>query len=99
MVEQGADRTADRRADLEEIAMADAAYGLWPLVVVNTAVFVLFAASFFHPRTGRDWFGDAWRAYAGGTPAFIPRRRRAATSGPQADPRATDSYRHIGGRR
>jgi protein-S-isoprenylcysteine O-methyltransferase Ste14 len=35
--------------------MADAAYGLWPLVVVNTALFVVFAASFFHPRTGRDW--------------------------------------------
>ena len=35
--------------------MADAAYGLWPLVILNTAVLVLFAASFFHPRTGRDW--------------------------------------------
>lgn len=35
--------------------MADAAYGLWPLVILNTALFVLFAASFFHPRTGRDW--------------------------------------------
>ena len=35
--------------------MADAAYGLWPLVVLNTALFALFAASFFHPRTGRDW--------------------------------------------
>ena len=30
-------------------------YGLWPLVVVDTAIFVLFAASFFHPRTKRDW--------------------------------------------
>ncbi|MEH0844814.1 isoprenylcysteine carboxylmethyltransferase family protein [Micromonospora sp. CPCC 205711] len=35
--------------------MADTAYGLWPLVILNTALFVLFAASFFHPRTGRDW--------------------------------------------
>jgi protein-S-isoprenylcysteine O-methyltransferase Ste14 len=35
--------------------MADSAYGLWPLVVVNTALFAVFAASFFHPRTGRDW--------------------------------------------
>lgn len=35
--------------------MADTAYGLWPLVVLNTALFVLFAASFFHPRSGRDW--------------------------------------------
>lgn len=30
-------------------------YGLWSLVVVNTAVFVLFAYSFFKPRTARDW--------------------------------------------
>ena len=35
--------------------MADAAYGLWPLVVLNTALFVLFAVSFFHPRSSRDW--------------------------------------------
>src|SRR6266566_2441865 len=35
--------------------MADSAYGLWPLVVVNTVLFAVFAASFFHPRTGRDW--------------------------------------------
>jgi protein-S-isoprenylcysteine O-methyltransferase Ste14 len=35
--------------------MADTAYGLWPLVILNTALFVLFAASFFHPRTSRDW--------------------------------------------
>jgi protein-S-isoprenylcysteine O-methyltransferase Ste14 len=34
---------------------ADADYGLWPLVIINTALFVVFAASFFHPRTGRDW--------------------------------------------
>jgi hypothetical protein len=31
------------------------AYGLWPLVVLNTAVFLVFAASFFRPRTRRDW--------------------------------------------
>ncbi len=35
--------------------MADTAYGLWPLVILNTALFALFAASFFHPRTSRDW--------------------------------------------
>jgi protein-S-isoprenylcysteine O-methyltransferase Ste14 len=33
----------------------DASYGLWPLVVFNTALFVVFAASFFHPRIRRDW--------------------------------------------
>ncbi|GAA0467421.1 isoprenylcysteine carboxyl methyltransferase [Actinoplanes capillaceus] len=32
-----------------------AAYGLWPLVIMNTALFAVFAASFFRPRTGRDW--------------------------------------------
>ena len=30
-------------------------YGLWFLVIVNSAVFIIFAASFFHPRTRRDW--------------------------------------------
>lgn len=35
--------------------MADAAYGLWPLVVLNTALFFVFAVSFFHPHTERDW--------------------------------------------
>lgn len=29
--------------------------GLWVLVVINSAIFILFAASFFHPRSGRDW--------------------------------------------
>ncbi len=31
------------------------AYGLWTLVVVNSAIFILFAFSFFKPKTGRDW--------------------------------------------
>ena len=31
------------------------AYGLWSLVVINSAVFILFAYSFFKPRTPRDW--------------------------------------------
>ncbi len=37
--------------------MTDAApaYGLWLLVVLNSAVFILFAFSFFKPRTPRDW--------------------------------------------
>ena len=33
----------------------DQAYGLWPLVALNTSLFLIFAASFFHPRTSRDW--------------------------------------------
>lgn len=31
------------------------AYGLWGLVALNSIVFVLFALSFFKPRTRRDW--------------------------------------------
>jgi len=31
------------------------AYGLWFLVIVNSAVFMLFAFSFFKPATPRDW--------------------------------------------
>jgi protein-S-isoprenylcysteine O-methyltransferase Ste14 len=31
------------------------AYGLWLAVVINTAVFLIFAVSFYHPRTKRDW--------------------------------------------
>ncbi len=31
------------------------AYGLWSLVVLNSAIFIFFAFSFFKPRTGRDW--------------------------------------------
>jgi methanethiol S-methyltransferase len=31
------------------------AYGLWGLVLVNSAVFIMFAYSFFKPRTTRDW--------------------------------------------
>jgi protein-S-isoprenylcysteine O-methyltransferase Ste14 len=31
------------------------AYGLWPLVIINSAVFIIFAFSFFKPKTRRDW--------------------------------------------
>jgi protein-S-isoprenylcysteine O-methyltransferase Ste14 len=41
------------------------AYGLWFLVVLNSAIFILFAFSFFKPKTGRDW-----RAFGGFT-AFV----------------------------
>lgn len=29
--------------------------GLWILVAINSAIFIAFAASFFHPRSRRDW--------------------------------------------
>lgn len=31
------------------------AYGLWALVIINSAVFIVFAFSFFKPRTKREW--------------------------------------------
>lgn len=31
------------------------AYGLWSLVVINSAIFIIFAYSFFKPQTSRDW--------------------------------------------
>ena len=42
-----------------------AAYGLWSLAVINIAVFTIFAFSFTHPRTARDW-----RSFGGFT-AFL----------------------------
>ena len=44
---------------------ADYGYGLWALVVFNSLLFIGFAASFFHPRSRRDW-----RAL-GGFSAFV----------------------------
>ena len=35
--------------------MSDYGYGLWALVVFNSLLFIVFAASFFHPQTKRDW--------------------------------------------
>ena len=32
-----------------------AAYGLWSLVILNSAVFLMFAFSFFKPQSARDW--------------------------------------------
>jgi len=34
---------------------AQPAYGLWILAVINAAVFIIFAFSFFKPATKRDW--------------------------------------------
>lgn len=30
-------------------------YGLWSLVILNSAIFILFAFSFFRPSNSRDW--------------------------------------------
>lgn len=34
---------------------AESAYGLWSLVIINSAIFIMFAFSFFRPATARDW--------------------------------------------
>jgi protein-S-isoprenylcysteine O-methyltransferase Ste14 len=31
------------------------AYGLWSLVIINSAIFIIFAFSFFKPQSKRDW--------------------------------------------
>ncbi len=31
------------------------AYGLWPLVILNSAIFIIFAFSFAKPQSTRDW--------------------------------------------
>ncbi len=41
----------------KEIIMGNSvpAYGLWPLVIMNSAIFIIFAFSFTKPKTPRDW--------------------------------------------
>ena len=43
----------------------DSSYGLWPLVVINSAIFIFFAFSFSRPQTKTDWRS------LGGFSAFI----------------------------
>ena len=45
--------------------MTDSGYGLWVLVVFNSLLFIVFAFSFFHPRSRRDW------RVLGGFSAFV----------------------------
>jgi protein-S-isoprenylcysteine O-methyltransferase Ste14 len=45
--------------------MSDYGYGLWVLVVFNSLLFIVFAVSFFHPRSKRDW------RVLGGFSAFV----------------------------
>jgi protein-S-isoprenylcysteine O-methyltransferase Ste14 len=35
--------------------MNDYGYGLWALAIIDSAVFIVFALSFFHPANRRDW--------------------------------------------
>lgn len=34
---------------------SSSAYGLWPIVIINSLVFIIFAFSFVKPKTSRDW--------------------------------------------
>lgn len=34
---------------------SSSAYGLWSLVIINSLVFIIFAFSFYKPKTQRDW--------------------------------------------
>ncbi len=64
------------------------AYGLWPVVVINAAVFIIFAFSFTRPRTSRNWhsFGSIsnrdftpcrrWSTMIPANPTQAPRSRR-----------------------
>ena len=45
--------------------MSENGYGLWGLVAFNSLLFIVFAVSFFHPQSRRDW-----RAL-GGFSAFV----------------------------
>jgi protein-S-isoprenylcysteine O-methyltransferase Ste14 len=41
---------------MEDVMNHDApVYGLWSLVILNSLVFIIFAFSFTHPKTRRDW--------------------------------------------
>ena len=72
------------------------AYGLWPLVAINSLVFLVFAFSFARPRTAREWrsFGGfaAWGVgrmapnLGPGTPAPVPSQRGPAGNTPPPHP-------------
>ena len=35
--------------------MTNSGYGLWTLVIINSAIFLMFSFSFARPRSGREW--------------------------------------------
>ncbi len=40
---------------MTEATGAFSEYGLWPLVILNSAIFIIFAFSFTKPSTSKDW--------------------------------------------
>ena len=49
--------TAMATRNMAQAAMHDnaSAYGLWSMVLLNSAIFIFFAFTFFKPKTSRDW--------------------------------------------
>jgi protein-S-isoprenylcysteine O-methyltransferase Ste14 len=41
--------------DREALMHTESAYGLWSLVIINSAIFIFFAFSFVKPKTTTDW--------------------------------------------
>src|SRR3990172_9146498 len=64
----------------------DYGYGLWVLVAVSSLLFIVFAASFFHPRLSGDW------AVLGGFLAFVVGLFAAIRAGELA---TTGAYAHL----
>ena len=67
--------------------MNDYGYGLWFLVAFNSVLFIVFAASFFHPKTRRDWrvLGGFWLISAGWKALYVAQKKgELATSGAYA---------------
>ena len=49
------------------------AYGLWSLVVINSAVFMYVQLARREEREALAEFGDRYRNYLRAVPAFVPR--------------------------
>jgi hypothetical protein len=58
-----APRTIAAAKDWRLVMHDSPAYGLWTLVVLNSAIFIIFAFSFFKPQTARDWRTGAFAAF------------------------------------
>jgi hypothetical protein len=56
------------------------AYGLWWLVIINIAVFVIFAFSFAKPQSRRDW-RSRLRSQVRPAPGAVPQNRSAGAPG------------------
>jgi hypothetical protein len=59
-------------------------YGWWPLVLLNSAVFILFAFSFTRPQRGREWRSlGAFSAFDAGEMLRQPRQQQVDRNTPK----------------